>query len=244
VLTATGFWTANHLLVLLNAVLALATVAAVGVSITVARAANRQATATDNTVKATNDQLILGRDQLEQEREALLASVRPLVVDVPLGAFVDYRTAQEIDQGAVRSLLGGDGSIILHVPIRNVGVGPAFLRTAMLLPRPGTILIATTTGNVLPTNELGAVDILASVSDEAFPIVKASRLAGSLVIAVDYADLGGQQRTRTLLHLGQTSNETAPVTQVQLFRCDEKWVRESEPIVSTGTYQPLGEVSE
>jgi hypothetical protein len=53
-------------------------------------------------------------------------------------------------------------------------------------------------------------------------------------VGVLYADFGLQQRFQSVLEVGPLENGKFMVNRVSLYRCNEQWIRDSEPFVHTG----------
>lgn len=255
-LLATGWFNTNRDLVILTAVLVLANLVlawtthrTIRSSNKVAASAERQAiaseeqsAATDKTVTAALAQLNLGRDQLRQEQATLAASVRPLIVEVPLGTQVmngRHGSAGTGDEGQIW-IYQNDGTIRIVVPIRNVGNGTAFVKRSRL--RAGVSQLrfdATTDHEVLPTNELATITAVVKPEDRGYEV-----LIGAVEFRVDvlYSDLAGRQLTQSAIGFTRTPVEMplagrckGSVRQVALYESDDQWAL-GKQIVSTGAY--------
>ena len=81
--------------------------------------AERGGSATDKTVEAALKQLQLGESQLDQERAALSASIRPIIADIP-----QIKEAEEAADWARHVIIvDHDDMVRLSVPVRNIGPG-------------------------------------------------------------------------------------------------------------------------
>jgi hypothetical protein len=259
---ATSWFTTNRDLVILAGILVVANLMLAWTNFRTIRASNkvavsaeRQATAsekqsaaTDKTVSAAVDQLDLGREQLEQERRALLASVRPLLVDVPLGAFLrgDRQTGTYgHDQGSVTWIRDLRlQSYRLSVPIRNIGNGPAFIRQTLFATGPTQVFEGKVDRRVLAADELGNALLNVTQAEPNHSVMDAAfqQAVGHIAVGVKYSDLSGDQRWQSVLHVVRTAgpqNGRTEVVQVLIYRCDENWIRDNEPVVLTGVSDHL-----
>jgi len=248
---ATGFWTATHVLIVLNGVLAVAALGTMFVGVLAIRASNRLAASSEDAVGVASDQLDLvteqirlGYGQLELERSSLEASIRPVVVDVPVGLYLGEGGLIGQDRGEISCTFGTDQSIDLSVPVRNIGSGPAFVRRALLTTGPGNVLDAEANRRVIPTGELAKIFIKVRPDFIGHGAVAAAVTSvGALAVALEYSDLGGEQRTQTLVHLYRFRSADGHsqghflVEQVELFPCDDNWVRQDKPDASSGSAQ-------
>ena len=273
---APGFWTSEHVLVLVNVILAAAAVgtAIVGVrtiksSNKVAKSAEDQARSTDASVKAALQQVELGQKTLEQERAALQASIRPLVVDVPSGMYWRENDQEmwrfdgkRTDMGEITWIktLEYPEVVVLTVPVRNIGPGPAFIKGVQLMS--GSEDLSTPDGTpifdrwmqgkegrgifsqpfidheVIPTGEMARITF--SVGDPESTGV----LTKDFAVVVKYSDLSGAQRTQTVIRFSTVEPHQPPgetmfrlvgdVLRVELFYATDHWIPDSEPFVSTG----------
>jgi hypothetical protein len=263
-LEANGYWTSNHILVLVNVVLAAAAVATAIVGVRTIKASNRVAKSAEDQAKATNtsvtaalQQVELGRMTLAQEREALRTSVRPVVVDVPLGVFLT-EPPQVSGGGSIRVLqqTRDDGTIWwrrdskdndtarITVPIRNVGPGSAFINSAYLSAGSEYVFAARVNHQVIPPGEMSWIVAEVTLTDSKNLVVRSKLYTSQLDVGLRYSDVGGGQRTETILTIGASEladerdppmmSARAAVHHVELFRCTEEWISEAEPFVSTG----------
>lgn len=231
-----GWFTATHILVLTNMVLAAVALLTIRSSNRVARASEQQA------VKAT-EQTDVSKQTLEQERAALLASVRPVVAEFPLGiSITDERRDGSIftparDQGQVSFDCDQANTLSLIVPIRNIGAGPAFVHHARVKIIPSAVVEAIVSHEVIPSDgERAIVWIDVPEIHPYHEALFAAERSGGLDVAVFYSDLDGVQRTQTVLHIemGSSSNpwrdQAGFVSGIQFYECDTQWVPADDPI--------------
>jgi hypothetical protein len=113
----------------MNIVLSAVAIATIKSSNRVARAAASQATDTTNLV-------IAAKDQLDQSREELSESIRPIIAEVPQNPKTDENAVKEgafvLDPDCQVVVAKHSTFIEVTVPIRNVGYGPAILTGASI----------------------------------------------------------------------------------------------------------------
>ena len=189
--------------------------------------------------------ILSSRASLSQEREALQASVRPVIVDVPMGVYMTgekrmgkYRTASS-DRGLIVFARVHDESLFLSVPIRNIGAGPAFVDQAWLgMPKAGTVV--NVDHQVIPANELAEVWIELPKSSHLHESLGKAHLSGEYWVRVNYFDLSGRQRFQTVIQIvtkasGPEQRERSTrVKNVELARCDRFWRTDRKSRVTTG----------
>ena len=233
------FANTNHILALANVVVALVAVVAIIFSGKVAKASEK-------TIEIAGEQIGLGQATLEQERATLLASVRPVIVEVPLGV---YRTEGRkegnilyptVDEGRVEFDIDRDHSFSIMIPVRNIGTGPAFVHSAMITSNPGSLTTAFVDHQAVPQGELAHVSLDVPSDDPFHQAVVNVHLTGGLAAMIRYFDVGGVQRTQSVVRVSvrkpdeqEWSQRIAYVRQVELFRCDDNWIPEDAPFITT-----------
>lgn len=235
-----GFWTATHLLIILNAVLASCAVASTF-------AALRATMSTEKLVEATNlqgaalaKQVDIEQQQLDQEKSVQLASVMPLIVDVPLGIKVmmppESGASGPIDLGAVYWERDADNVVRISVPFRNVGAGPAFIHRVFFTPSVGLVTWGESRSEVVPVGELSSAYHGFTEGSGYYSLVDSWIEAGHMKVGVWYSDIGTNQRFQTVLEVASQENlmSSFAVQRVLIYRCDDQWLREDEPFVQTG----------
>jgi hypothetical protein len=234
-LLASGWWTANHDLVIFNALLAAAAVGTMTVGLLTIRSSNRVAASAAEQVNQGLNQLELGKEQLAKEREALQATFRPIVVEVPVDFLPTQRreAGEPPDRGAVFWHETNEADVF-SVPFRNVGSGPAFIHQAILTTGPGNVFEAQTAYRVIPTGEIALVAFSVAAGDPGFPVAKTAFVAGKFLAALQCSDIAGGQRTQTVLHLMRFPSGKFEVIGLQLYHCDENWIRANEPFIKSG----------
>jgi hypothetical protein len=208
-----------------------------------AKAMDESAQATKEAVEAALDQVALAQGSLEVESQALLASMRPVVVEVPLGLFthqierLSYVT--NIDDGAVSRSFNDDGSVLVGIPIRNIGPGPAFVRDAKLSPNPGMVFDASVDHLVIPSGERAIIWCEATEHTIGFSALKLGLQSGSVKAMVRYSDVGGTQRTQSMMQFRFAPEEaaadyaTGSVEKLELYGCDDHWAPSNVPFNPT-----------
>lgn len=220
------------------------------------KASNKVAASAKDQAVATVESVALGQATLNQERAALEASIRPVIVEYPLGIDVhkseprDWRQLRGfVDEGriwiAVRDSAEAD-TVRVSVPVRNVGNGAAFVNRALITAGPGNVEDAECDHQVVPAGE--SATITATIKD--FSTTKlAFRYAlfsKQMLVSLRYSDVGDWQRTATVIRIGTDQPDTdgpfrqtpAEVQQIEMFYCDENWVR-GKRFVGTGDITPL-----
>lgn len=213
---ATGWWTTDHVLGLSNVVLAAAALGAIWFSY-------RVAAATRETVKAALKQVTLGEKQLEKEREALLTSVRPILVDV-----------EQIDPEHAVGLYDDEQGLTFWTRSRNVGPGAAFIHEGSFFSHSGNLIDRKFNRHVVPQGGTFDATVIAEALRSRIQDAPEADLRISFI--VQYSDVGGGQRTETVIEFAKTPNVNALsflVARVELRACDEKWIP-GDSIVRTG----------
>ena len=241
-IATTSWWTANHILILLNGVLAAASVGAVMASLLTIKSTNRIVTATEDQAKKLGEQVDLDRDLLEQEKQVLLASTTPLLVEVPLGVViekVEFHGVHELDQGRIYWEKDRNDQIAIRVPFRNVGSGPAFIHRVYFSPNVGAVVKGWTSSGVVPVGEL-VNTYYEFTPDSTFYSVRNEWLeAGHIMAGILYSDLGSNQKFQSVLSVQRTKDSGSFfASQVLLYNCDDNWSRETDPFVQTGETTP------
>lgn len=193
---AANLVTTDHVLAAANVILAAVALATIWSSNQVAKVATHQATATEDLAKKAGD-------QLETSRQALAASVRPIVAYMLQDAVTDGEAMQAATkQGKDFAFDGRDHVVVLDeqlhiritVPIRNIGRGPAFLKDASFTVRADEIS-AVLLANVLLTGESTRVWVEGREGDPNFSTLR-SAIPGSFRIKVRYEDAFDQQQAQ------------------------------------------------
>ena len=210
----TGWWTSDHTLALANACLAVIALAAILVS--------RRATRLS--LERSDRQLELSRDALSLDADAFLASTQPIIIE-------PHSPVQEM---MCRD--NGHGGIDVRVSMRNMGRGPAFIREAHFTPgRVEPTLIATAHNAVLPVNETTTVFTTVNGTDHMYPMINVD-FPREFAVAINYDDISGEQRTRSVMRILQTNTHEFTVLDVGLYHCDENWRRDPTPFAGKDRY--------
>lgn len=217
-LLASGDWTAPNVIQSLVAagtlVMAIVTGAAV-------RAANRTAKATVNLVNETKDlatatarsvdlaarelelveaQLQIGTKQVDLAQRTMQATYRPLLANVPLVQSLTDPSRE--DRGAVSHYrIEGQAVIRIVFPIRNIGVGAAIIKEALLEAGGSPQARCEQSGLVVAAGEQTAFSFVVPHLIAPEGTWAEQRFAGAeLRLTIDYADAAGDQLLRTELH--------------------------------------------
>ncbi len=193
-----------------------------------ADAAKSTAAAAERELELVRAQADAARRQTEAAEAALQASIKPLLVGVPL----DYRPAAARDSRSmsrsastdfsVRSGVGDQRTGSLSVPVRNVGAGVARgLSAVVTVARRDAIGEPVARGYAPSLIVAGEIDRVtfedtpgpASVA-AVTPLVRLLQSDDDLVVEVAYSDVAGRQEAATSLYL-TTVGETHLVTSVE-----------------------------
>jgi hypothetical protein len=164
----------------------------------VAAASEMQADATRDSVNAAlkelalvQDQVDVGKAQVEVSQAAVRATVRPIIVDIPPGQFLTTVLKITVDRAAVTADLA-DGVLLLDVPFRNIGPGPAFIETGGVrfgidaLPLPGEPF-----RGAVASGEFGSLRLVLKTGETGFDtLVEQITEHREFRAAVTYTDVG------------------------------------------------------
>jgi len=235
-----GFWTATHLLILLNAVLALCAVASTVAALRATKSTEKLVEATNDQVMTLSRQVDIEQQQLDQEKSVQLDSVRPLVADVPLGVKVmmppESGASKPIDRGSVVWAKDTDNVIRISVPFRNIGAGPAFIHKVFFTPSVGIVVWGESMSNVVPIGEMSNAYYWFTEGSGYSSRADSWLEAGHIKVGIWYSDIGTNQRFQSVLEVEKKESLLSgfAVKRVLIYRCDEQWLREDEPFVQTG----------
>jgi hypothetical protein len=240
---STSWWTANHILILINGVLAAASVGAVIASLKTIKATNRVVTATEEQAKKLGEQVEIDKELLVQEKRVLLTSTKPLLVEVPLGVViekVEFHGVRELDQGRIYWEVDRNERIGIRVPFRNVGSGPAFIHSVYFSPNVGAVVKGWASSGVVPVGELVNAYYEFTPGSTFFSVRNEWLAAGHIMAGILYSDLGSNQKFQSVLSVQHAKDsESFFADQVLLYNCDENWIRETDPFVQTGETTPI-----
>lgn len=205
------------------------------------------ATATGLLALVTRAEVFASRQELALSRTAFQASTRPILVDAPLDVFTIEKEVptfglRPLEQGIPRRIhdLGrisvsagqasgqhqAEGYARITVPLHNVGAGLALIRDARLIgfdvgwsipwrrssmqtaAPPGQLTQITFSADIDPGDGQALEVDLGDLDD---PV--------SFSVEVDYSDLSGEQRTRTLVTV-EGARSYWRVTDVKLYHGD------------------------
>jgi hypothetical protein len=205
---------------------------------------DESAKATKEAAEAALDQVALAQGSLEVESQALLASMRSVVIEVPLDVMTHEIRSNlgtvTIDDGAVWRTFNDDGSVLVGVPVRNIGPGPAFVRIAHLSPSPGMVFDAQADHQVIPPGERAVIRCEVTAQTTGFSALKLALQSRSLKAMVRYSDISGRQRTQSVVTFrfaaGSETEAFAEgvVEKLDLYGCDEYWSPSDIPFNPAG----------
>lgn len=171
---------------------------------------------------------------------SLAASVRPVIADVPQDLFA---SGGERDRKSRVKIERSNGAWVISAPVRNAGLGPAFLVSAVvaaMTEAPAGQCVtaeANPTHRVLPPGETTLVLCKVNPKDPAFEAMNAS-LAIGFHMLIRYTDLAGHQRTLTTFYV--TCHEGQYFARgVDVSECDERWQQVGEPVIARGPVEQL-----
>jgi hypothetical protein len=185
-----AFWTnGTHVLIALNALLALGTIVTAGVSLATIRSSNRVAAAAEGQTETMSAELVATNQQLGIDRQALQTSTKPLIVGtIEEGGNIAMKIFQQLPTEAE-----------VLVPVVNIGQGPAVIfAVSITLERGLTNFRGDADQKILARD--GATFVRARHSD--IEAVKAAIEQKSFSVAIRYSDISGSQRSETVLAIG------------------------------------------
>lgn len=185
------------------------TVEALALSRTQARAAEEMAKIADR--------------QASIASETLAASWRPFLVEVPLRTYMRESVASfDADRGAVTYHQKSDGTILLSVPLRNIGSGPAILLESMLRARDQAARSESASNSIVAPGELTRVYFDLAPSNANQSELRAAVAAGEeWDVEVDYLDQVGTKGWQTTLHMKTGPRGSWIVAVAEFFNADD-----------------------
>jgi hypothetical protein len=173
--------------------------------------------------------------QVFTSRRALQATLRPLLVDVPIGDDVDAEADISFDE---------EGVVEVEVPLRNAGSGLALIVGGPTLHWQEEH-VPTSLGGVSQQTAVAPGERVRLTFRTRFPTAETAQLAvlsaDKFEVDLAYTDVNGKQRTRTkayvIEHPDEDSDIDHVVDRVDLFRG-----RKVKPFASlSGRAAPQGE---
>jgi hypothetical protein len=149
--------------------------------------------------------------------KVLLASTMPIVVE---------------NSTAPITWANNNQTFIVHTSVRNVGNGPAFLRKAEFVTgrrEPDTAI--TLDHVVIAPGEATTVSYTARQGEPFY--TELAQHPTEFAVAVNYDDISGTQRTRTVIRVAIDPSHTSSILSAGLYRCDGNWNRERHPFAGT-----------
>jgi hypothetical protein len=206
--------------------LALVTGTLAGATLWTAKQTRRLAGTTEDELKAVRDQIEIGREEVAAVKEqadvarqqveisaaAMQAGNRPLLVDVPLGVYVEtepYTSFHEqryrrVDRGRLEVWFQQETDFTIAIPLRNSGTGLALIeRVSVRAGEDGAEVEGEASGTAVVPGEL-------TILSFALPSLAAP--PDRLWVEATYTDLVGSQRTRSRAEV--VPSETAPAVTV------------------------------
>ena len=170
---------------------------------------------------------------LWNERQAQLATFRPVVVDVPVVAGGEWVTWED------HTATGGD--LRITIPVRNVGNGPALLFGSWF-SLPGGQEAGLVDREVIADGETAHAYIVAAARTSMVkPLQSAVSQSEKYTVTISYFDLTGRRRFQTKLHLvtSAVNPHVASVEKLTITRAKPKkkkdgpgWVPKGNPLTT------------
>ena len=111
------------------------------------------------------------------------------------------------------------------VPLRNVGRGPAFIRRAELVAgRAEPVAAATSRRVVLPVDDDTFITCTLREGEPFYDDLTRDQF--EFAVALNYDDISGTQRTRSVMRIRQERFGQFEILGVGIYHCDENWRRE------------------
>lgn len=161
-------------------------------------------------------------------RRALQAGLRPLLVDLPVGIFVqDQQIGENVhmhsDEGEVDLWPEDNGSLQIRIPLRNAGAGIALIVSLTLGWDSGGDWRAAARHTAIPSGETTYVDAVVAFPDRNAALAAMDGLQpDQLSIEVGYTDINAKQRGRTrawvMKHPDPDSHLDYIVDRIELFK--------------------------
>jgi hypothetical protein len=182
-----------------------------------------QVTATLAQVAATQAQVTATQAQAEVARQTLEASFRPSLVDVPKGPATRYSPmAGQVPAFEIVMAMSQSGAVVVEVPLRNIGVGPAVITKAMISVGQLHDTAAALTSSIVAVGE--SVLIGFEIKPKGAALINlASQIAAikPCVITVFYHGQGGSGSWRSRVSLHALNANRYDVARVELYVGDE-----------------------
>jgi hypothetical protein len=204
-----------------------------------AEATNRLAELTAKEVQAVADQADAARQEVELSRQALQANIKPRLLNVPWSNAGETHVRFENPRlpSTTHPPPPDLTSTTVHVPLRNVGPGLAFIQeVTMYWNEVGSNVnpvsyIGTTTAKVVPTDEMMVARFLFGDELNSSRALRIAEQARAFWVEVSYTDAVGLQMERVRLTFGLDADAAWVVTEVGYFQVDER-----EPYVSSAVH--------
>jgi hypothetical protein len=196
ILSQSGFFTATHILVIVNVVLAASATATAIVGLM--------------TIKSSNRVVSLSKEQLELERQALQASIKPLVIARGQHGDVDadYRNLNNIESQITMTVV-------------NIGPGPAIVHSSFLEDGAGHVFEAQSDKKIIEALS-GVATIWGSMPTSNW---KPAITSNEIHVGINYSDVADSQRTQSLLTLCNPRTNLFRLHKFEVYLCDAKWGR-------------------
>lgn len=226
---------------------ALGTLVLAGATYALARQTRQLAVSSTQELDLLRQQTEAAQRQSVAAEEALRASVRPFILDVPPGTFREVRRdifetlfarsrrdppppeTKKVDVSIVRHEIRaepenyGERAFWLEVPVRNVGNGVAVLEDAQLwLHGQGHVLGGTPAAFALPVDGVTTLSFEVTPGGPGWEIaMRAAAAHEDMTAAVTYTDHAEQQASRTELLLVADKDGLYEVEGVRVVAADE-----------------------
>lgn len=142
----------EHAAVIADVLVAIGTIVLAGFTWWMARQTRNEVRTSNSLVKSAEEQITATNRQASIAEQAMLASIQPLIADVP------YSYAMEMDDpGYIRYYItkfnDTPSSVHISVPFRNIGHGPArIVETRLTSPKGLNEVSSTVGGRVIPVD--------------------------------------------------------------------------------------------
>jgi hypothetical protein len=181
------------------------------------------AVATTYLARQTHDEVKAATRDLDLTQRSFETSTRPVLVDVPLGVFVErwqdvsagIQQRQE-DRGQVVVLMS-PGELYCSLPIRNVGAGLALVRAKAISWAAREVPWSSEVPGAIPPNEIVNAHFRGPVANtETLESVKGIE---TFQITIDYSDLAAVRVSTTVFLVSRVPHVTSgwAVVEVRLY---------------------------
>ena len=187
--------------------------------------------ASDKVLEAATKQATASEQLAEVTSAIFVASSLPLLVDVPQHRVADG--GNDHVRELVPIVTRGEDRVMLTIPTRNVGTGPAVIKNVKFdaIDGTGPGIRGNTAQKVVPSGETTL--ILTIDSAEHDPALTLATLTTRQFCAiVDYSDYSGERNRRTVLYIFPSDNRHIFIRGVDVHECDAAWNVVGSPVIT------------